>query len=98
MLPLILGGLGALKGILDNARAGEQQKVQAATTKWSPWTGMKAEAPKYGDILGGAMQGGLAGLMFNRVNPNLLGDGGGNPWDGLVNMKDDDIADISGLY
>lgn len=87
MLPLILAGLGGVKGIADMVKEGKDRDVQAATTKWSPWTGMKAEAPKRADLIGNVMQGGMAGLLMNQMgSTGGIGSTGTpsiNVWDSL---------------
>lgn len=63
----IVGGglLGGIKSLLDLGKQKRQARIQAATTAFSPWTGMKAAAPEeanpYGDILQGAAQGAAFG-------------------------------------
>lgn len=97
MNPLLLGGLvgvggGLLKGVFDSGRADRQRKVQAETTRWSPWTGMQAQAPQEPDYLGSALQFGTTGAMlgqgfqnqatqndFNSKYLGILGQNGGVP-------------------
>jgi hypothetical protein len=78
-LPLALAGVGALQGVMG---ANAQRKAQrgammanATAQEYSPWTGMKPEmmqAGAYnpvGAAIGGAAQGGMAGLTFQAQNP-----------------------------
>lgn len=70
MLPILIGGgLGLAKYALDKGREGRQRKLQAETTRFSPWTGMQAEAPQEANVLGSVMQGATAGAMFGQQNP-----------------------------
>lgn len=70
MLPLFLGLAGlAAGGVKSGIEAGNEKKdrqLQAETTRYSPWTGMQAEAPRRTDFLGNLLQGGLSGAMLGR--------------------------------
>lgn len=77
MLPLLLAGLGlaagAGKSVLDQAAEKKQRQLQAETTRYSPWTGMQAEAPKRTDWLGNMLQGGLGGGMMGMNIDKVMG-------------------------
>lgn len=106
MWPLLLAGgaLGAAKTGYDSIQQGKERKVQAATTRWSPWTGMKAAEPRKLDLLGDIMKGGLSAAMIG----NMMPAGGAaatapaaaasapmpdfsSPWDKLYLMSPDDM-------
>lgn len=87
-------GLGVLKLIQDGNQAGQQAKVQAATTRYSPWTGMQAAAPTpvnaVGDIMGGMASGGMQGQALgnslNKVAPLAMSDLTNASGDGALDM------------
>lgn len=63
----LLGGsaLGLVKGgILDADKEKRQRKQEAEIARYSPWTGMKAQAVQSADPLGSAMQGATTGGML----------------------------------
>lgn len=63
-------GLGLLKQQGEQQRFDSQKKVQAATTRYSPWTHMQGQAPQYGSGLLGNLAGGTAsGLLYSQANP-----------------------------
>jgi hypothetical protein len=69
MLPLLIGaGVGLLKSEGDRARDAQNQKVQSAIARYSPWTGMHADTSHLhtADPLGSMMQGGMAGAMIGQ--------------------------------
>lgn len=66
MDPITIGllagaGMGVLKGMGDKKKEAADRKVAAETARWSPWTGMQPEQVQRADMMGSAMQGGLAG-------------------------------------
>ena len=70
---LIAGaGMGAGKAAAGQARAGELTDLSAETARYSPWTGMDANAPlqqaqaQNTDVLGNMMQGGMSGAAFGQ--------------------------------
>ncbi len=65
-LGLIIGGTtGLAKGLLvDSPRASRQRKLQAETTRYSPWTGLTGQAPQEADLFGSTMQGLTGGAML----------------------------------
>ncbi len=74
-------GMGAMKNNQEKHAFEEQQKVQAATTRYSPWTNMTAAAPvmnkgAIANIGAGAMSGYLAGQgMAGEGMPGAPTDG-----------------------
>lgn len=95
MLGAILGGGGALLGALrGNAQAKQEQQQEdssrqlaAETARYSPWTGMTPGAIKFkqntpfGSVLGGALQGGMAGAQMGMGMPGGEAAGAGNIWE-----------------
>ncbi len=72
MLPLILGLLaGAAKSIGDAQGNASDKKLQAETSRWSPWTQMKAPEPRKAHTLGTMLGGLSAGLQLGTENPNF---------------------------
>lgn len=70
-LALIGGGLfGVGKSVADSAGRESDKKVQAETTRFSPWTGMKAEAPRKVDAFGNILKGGLSGATIANAGAN----------------------------
>lgn len=65
------GGLGLVKGILDQGREAKDRQVAAETTRYSPWTHMQAQPVQRADLLGSAMQGGTAGAMMGQGYQNM---------------------------
>lgn len=99
---LLIGtGAGLLKSVASDApRRQAQQRVQAETTRWSPWTGMVGQAPTVEfDPFGSAMQGGLSGASFEQLasggtpGSSYSGMASGSPGLG-VNAN---VGDFSGL-
>lgn len=73
--PLALAGglaaLGLVKGMtVDKDKENRQRALAAETQRWSPWTGMQAQAPQEADPLAGALQGGMAGAMLGQGMAN----------------------------
>lgn len=72
MNPLILGmligaGTGVAKSALVDAPEEKANRTLASSTqRYSPWTGLKADAVKRADPLGSALQGGVAGAQFGQ--------------------------------
>lgn len=101
MWPLLIGAaLGLGKTGFDSVQQKKEIKAQAGTTRWSPWTGMKAADPRKLDPLGDIMKGGLTGAMAG----NMMAGGGAattgttvtqaaptyaSPWDKVSLMADD---------
>lgn len=104
-LPLAIGaGVGLLKGAtIDKNKEKRQRKLQAETTRYSPWTGMQAEAPKEADLLGSALSYGLTANQIGQglAQQNMMQDYlqsqqmGGNPWSGLSPMELDALNKYS---
>ena len=77
MPPLLLAGVGAAAGAAKNiAQAGQEGKdrqLAADTQRYSPWTGMQAQMPKrgnvMGDVLGGATSVASFGQQFQNQQP-----------------------------
>ena len=102
-LPLAIGaGLGLLKGAtIDKSKEKRQRKLQAETTRYSPWTGMQGEAPKEADMLGSALSYGMTahqigqGAKQQAMMDDYLAQQsqmGGNPWSGLTPMEMDALS------
>lgn len=71
MLPLVMAlvgaGLGAYKGHQDKKAHQKDKELAAATTRYSPWTGMKGQiTTRDGNMAGGAVKGGLAGYLGSK--------------------------------
>jgi hypothetical protein len=63
MIPVAMMAAGGVKGQLDQQQAARQRKAEAEVARWSPWTGMAPQRVDEGSgVLGGMMQGGMAGL------------------------------------
>lgn len=65
-MPLAMGALGAAKGISDQKTEARQRAAQAETTRYSPWTGMQAQAPQEANIGGDVMQGAVTGMGLGQ--------------------------------
>lgn len=66
-LAAIMGGAGLAKShFIDRPAEERQRRVQAETTRYSPWTGMQAAAPKPTDYLGNTMQGAMTGATLGQ--------------------------------
>lgn len=62
---LALAAAGAAKHLLiDKPQANKQTQLAAETQRYSPWTGLTAQAPSQPNIFGSAIQGGLAGASL----------------------------------
>ena len=80
-VPIALAAAGAIAGKAKNDRARDiedsDRKLASATQRYSPWTGMQAgpirhAGSAFGDMFGGAVQGGMMGSAFGG-----MGGGGG---------------------
>lgn len=70
-LPLLaLMGIGAGMGMLKNQEKkrqfDEQKRIQAETTRMSPWTGMSASAPEQYSSTGNVLEGAMGGLSMHQ--------------------------------
>lgn len=64
-------GIGLLKGLLiDGPAAERQRKLQAATARFSPWTGLKPEPVKEADPAGSAATFGVQGMGIQQSLQN----------------------------
>lgn len=69
---LIGAGLGALKGISNNAKNKKDAAYRKAALTYSPWTGMGDPGqPERAGVLGSVLQGGLAGLSAGQSIPGM---------------------------
>lgn len=66
IIALAIGaGLGAVKHVaVDQPAYGRQKKLAAETQRFSPWTGLKSEAPQEPNMLGSMMQFGATGASL----------------------------------
>ena len=75
--PLILGGAGVLKSLVsDIPREQKARQLQAETARYSPWTNinpLSIQVP-HADVLGGAIQGGLAGATLDQSLEKLASE------------------------
>lgn len=70
-LALLGGGLFGLgKTAYDAEGRSSDKKVQAATTRYSPWTGMQGQEPRQVDPFGNILKGGLSGAMLGNIGAN----------------------------
>jgi hypothetical protein len=81
--------LGLGKGMLDKKKEDADRKIQAETTRYSPWTHMQAAAPQRADLLGSTMQGGMTGAamgqnMNSQNQQNALLDAQKNYWERMM--------------
>jgi hypothetical protein len=53
---------------IDKPKEARQRKLAAATQRYSPWTGLKANPIQEADTFGSALQGGMAGATFASQN------------------------------
>lgn len=65
-LLLIGSAAGGGKSILDILGRKSDKKLQSKTTRWSPWTGMKAPEPRKVDVIGNILQGGMMGATIGK--------------------------------
>jgi hypothetical protein len=70
-IPLLaMLGIGAATGMVKNqgkqAEYDRQKKIQAETTRMSPWTGMRAEAPVPVNAAGNILEGAMTGLSLHQ--------------------------------
>lgn len=94
-------GLG--KGYMDSKKEDKDRKIQAETTRYSPWTHMQAAAPQRADFLGSAMQGGMTGAaMGQNVNnsnqQNALLQSQQNYWDKMLKQQTAPAPQMAGGY
>lgn len=60
-------GFGLLKDALfDGPREAKERQLAAATQRYSPWTGLKANEIHQANPLGDALQGGMTGLAMSQ--------------------------------
>lgn len=66
-IPLAIGaGLGVAKFAADKEKEKRERALQAATARYSPWTGMSPQAVAEPSLMGNLVQGGTAGAMFGQ--------------------------------
>ena len=70
-IPLLaLMGIGAATGMVKNQdkkkQFDEQKRIQAETTRMSPWTGMSAAAPENFSSMGNILEGAMGGLSMHQ--------------------------------
>jgi gas vesicle protein len=73
----VIGGLGAL---FNAGKKRKQARLQAETTMYSPWTGLKGEAPEETNAFGDVTQGLAQGLAFGQ---NMANQKSASEWDDL---------------
>lgn len=73
MDPMTIGALAGLgkSFLIDAPKADRDRKLAATTAALSPWTGMQPTMPQEANPFGSALQGGMAGAMFQQANPGL---------------------------
>lgn len=78
-LALLGGGAGLLKGLfVDGPQAAQQNKINAAVARYSPWTNMRADTTHQNpNTIGDVLTGGLAGGMLGQSG--LLADAAPGP-------------------
>jgi hypothetical protein len=91
-LGLIGGGIGLLKGQGDEARAKQQNLLNAQLMRYSPWTHMAPSmAQTHGDPTGQALQYGVTGAMLGQsINK---ADGGASSPEGSEDAYNPTIYD-----
>lgn len=64
----LIGGaaLGGLQSIFGAAKRRRQGELQATTTQYSPWTGLKGESPDEVNGFGNVLQGAAQGLSLGQ--------------------------------
>jgi hypothetical protein len=83
--------MAAAKTMGDAQRNKTQKTIQAATTRFSPWTGMTAAAPKPVDTFGNVLSSAGTALAMNQMNPSAAAGtgqiggtlGNSSPWAGM---------------
>lgn len=91
-----LAGLGLVKGLtVDKAKENRQRQLAAETQRYSPWTGMQAQAIQNADPLGSAMQGGFTGFSLGQGMQNQAA--GQKFADSYMKNMDADTAYKTGL-
>lgn len=97
-LGAIFGGGGLLKSLtLDRAKEDRQRKLAAETQRYSPWTGMQAQAIEEADPLGSTMQFGMTGAslgqgMENQAFQKQLQDRQMSFWEKMANGNGGSMA------
>lgn len=84
-IPLAAGAaLGGLKYLEGKKQADAQRKTNAEITRYSPWTGMQAQAVRDPSLLGDVMTGSAMGAAANGMFPSEApaAPTGGSPLDG----------------
>ena len=72
--------LGLAKSeLVDQPAAAKQRELAAATQKYSPWTGLKADPVANPNPFDSMLQYGSAGAMMG-ANIKAADKGSGNPW------------------
>lgn len=78
MPPLVLAGIGAASGIAKNViqagQEGKDRQLAADTQRYSPWTGMQAQMPKRGNVMGDVLGGATSAASFGQQFQNPGGD------------------------
>lgn len=74
MPPLLLAGIGAATGVAKNAiqagQEGKDRQLAADTQRYSPWTGMQAQTPKRGNLMGDVLGGATSAASFGQQFQN----------------------------
>lgn len=95
-VPLIMAAIAAGKSASDAAGRERDQKVQAETTRNSPWTGMKGADPRQADTFGTMIKGVQSGLIAGKAldgydfsTPGAASGAttGASPWAGMMNRN-----------
>ncbi len=74
-LALIMGGTGLAKGMtVDKAKEYKQAQLQAATTRYSPWTHLQGKEPERADPLGQGIAGAAYGMQLGQNNKAFEAD------------------------
>lgn len=85
-MPIMLGlGMAAANTVSSQMKYEQEKKNAAATQRYSPWTGMKADTPTQPSMIGTAVQGGAQGAAMGQSfqNANLQNQWlkqGYSPW------------------
>ena len=67
MLPLIGAAIGLAKSqYVDRPVEEKDRELQAATARFSPWTGLAPRDVKRADPFGSVLQGGMTGLQMDQ--------------------------------
>lgn len=74
-LAAIMGGVGLVKGAtIDKKREQNEALLQAATTRYSPWTGMQGKDPRRADPVGQGIAGAAYGMQLGQNNEAFEAD------------------------